>query len=349
MAESDRLRHIQTVCLLILTVIASGAALHWLRPVVVPFVLALFFAIALTPIVEVAMRRCRLPRPAAVVATLLLGLVVLGGLGFLVSHSLSELARNADAYGERLEDLLSGAVRALGLERFGVNPDAVTESIEVPAGSVQSLLIGTTGAVAKLLSDGVMVLIFLCFLLFGGAMALRHDDGGPVADAVRKTRQYVIVKAILSACTGVLVGLILWLLDVPMAMAFGLLAFLLNFIPSVGSILATLLPLPMILLTPEVSTVEAIFAIALPGAVQMVIGNVIEPRIMGRSFDLHPIAILMALIFFGMLWGIVGMFLATPLTAVTKVLLERSEMTAPVARLLSGRQHAETPPPTAGQ
>jgi AI-2 transport protein TqsA len=80
-----------------------------------------------------------------------------------------------------------------------------------------------------------------------------------------------------------------------------------------------------------------ILAIALPGLVQFVLGNIIQPRIMGKSFDLHPVVIMMALIFWGMLWGIVGMFLATPLTAILKIILQRSPQTAPLADLLGGR------------
>ena len=80
-----------------------------------------------------------------------------------------------------------------------------------------------------------------------------------------------------------------------------------------------------------------ILAIALPGAIQIIIGNVIELKIMGESLDLHPITVLLALIMWGMLWGIVGTLLATPLTAVMKIFFERMEQTAPIADLLAGR------------
>ena len=137
--------------------------------------------------------------------------------------------------------------------------------------------------------------------------------------------------------TGFLVGLILYLLGVDLALVFGFLAFLLNFIPSIGSIIATLLPLPIILVSPDASWTIAVLAIALPGTVQLVIGNIITPKVLGDSLDLHPIVILMALIFWGVLWGIVGMLLATPMTAVLKILLERYELTRPVARVMAGR------------
>ncbi len=80
-----------------------------------------------------------------------------------------------------------------------------------------------------------------------------------------------------------------------------------------------------------------ILAIAIPGAIQFGIGSLLEPKVMGRSLDLHPVVVLLGLIFFGMIWGIVGMILATPIVAVTKIILERIDETAPVAELLAGR------------
>ena len=148
---------------------------------------------------------------------------------------------------------------------------------------------------------------------------------------------------VVSAMTGILVGTALGLLGIEMALAFGFMAFLLNFIPNIGSIIATLLPLPIVLLTPGISTTTIVLAIALPAAIQGVIGNVVQPRLMSKSLDLHPVAVLLALIVWGKLWGIVGMFLATPLTAVIKILLEKSELTAGAAVLLAGRLGEPSP------
>ena len=89
--------------------------------------------------------------------------------------------------------------------------------------------------------------------------------------------------------------------------------------------------------SPEVTPLVAVLAIAIPGAIQLTIGNFIAPKIMGDSLDLHPVTILLALMVWGMIWGIVGMLLATPITAVMKILFERLELTRPVGALLAGR------------
>jgi AI-2 transport protein TqsA len=147
---------------------------------------------------------------------------------------------------------------------------------------------------------------------------------------------FIVTKTLISAVTGVLVGVTLELLGVELALAFGFFAFLLNFIPTLGSLISTLLPLPVVLMNPELSTTGAILAIAVPGAIHFAIGNLVEPLVMGDSLELHPVALLLSLMIWGAIWGIVGMLLAAPITAVLKILSERIEPTRPLGRMLAG-------------
>lgn len=334
----DPIRHeqrIQTACLLILSSVAIAIALWWLRPVMIPFVLATFFAFGLSPLIDFQRRYLRVPRPLAVLATLVIGFVVLSLLGGLISTSVRQLSANADAYQRQINQLLDMAMTVL--ERFDVNPVSAFGSLsEVPIKTVGGVLVGTTNAIVELLSQGLMVMIFLFFLLIGGATRTQ-PSGGVWGEVEYRIKRYIITKVFLSAVTGVLVGAVLTLLEIDLALVFGLFAFLLNFIPSIGSIISTLLPLPVVLVSPEISFTTAVLAITVPGGMQFIIGSVIEPKIMGGSLDLHPVTILLALIIWGMLWGIVGMLLATPLTAVMKILFEKMEYTAPIAALLAGR------------
>jgi AI-2 transport protein TqsA len=137
------------------------------------------------------------------------------------------------------------------------------------------------------------------------------------------------------------------LLNVEYAFLFGFLAFLLNFIPNIGSIIATLLPVPVVLLSPELSVTAKVLALALPAVFQFLLGNVVQPKIQGSMLELHPVAVLMALIFFGMIWGISGAFLAAPITAVIKIILERIPETRPMADLLAGNLDALNRPDNA--
>lgn len=335
---------VQTVCLLILSAIALGFALYWLRPVMIPFVLAVFFALGLSPAVDIQVRRLRLPRGVAVVTTLLLGGGLLAGIAALIQASVRELTANAAAYQERLAELITRAANLLPFETLGIDRPQLLDTIStIPVSAIGGMLLGTTNAIVDLLSSSLLVLIFMIYLLIGRETRdVKSDESGIWVEIETRIERYIATKALVSGATGLLVGGILAVLGIDLALVFGLFAFLLNFIPSVGSLIAVLLPLPVILVSPDVTPLVAVLAIALPAALQFAIGNVLEPKIMGDALDLHPIAILMALILWGMLWGVVGMLLATPITAMMKILFEQLEATQPAARLLAGR-FAEEP------
>ena len=325
---------LRTACLLAITFILVAAALHWLRDVMVPLVLAVFIMFAVTPLMDLQARYVKAPRGVAVAGTLVLCVVVLGLLGLLISTSVSQMASNADVYAAQIDKLTGRIADVLPLEKV---LDADEGAVLKPVGRViKDVVLGTMSAIGTVLQKGLLVLIFLIFLLGG------HKPGAaPTSATWREIKEsiqgYLITKTVVSAITGVLVGVTLTVLEVDMAVAFGLFAFVLNFIPNVGSIISTLLPLPIVLLNPEISATVAVLAIAVPGVIQFTIGNVVEPRIMGTSLDLHPIVILVSLIFWSMIWGPVGMLLAAPITAVLRILFSKLEVTAPLANLLAGR------------
>ncbi len=326
---------VHTVCLVILSTVAVGAALYWLGPVLIPFVLAIFIAEGLTPLIDLQMKHLRLPRLVAVVSTLVLGLVLLVLLTGLATASVSQLSANADAYAAQLGRLVERVVAWLPDQIAGISPEEEIQRLSSPSiKTVGSLLVGTSTALLGVLSKSLLVFIFVCFLLLGGGG--RGDATGVWGQAEASIKRFLVTKALISAATGLLVGLTLSLLGIDLALVFGLFAFLLNFIPNVGSIVATLLPLAVVVMSPETSASTALLAIGIPGVIQIGIGNVFEPRIMGKSLDLHPVAILIALIFWGILWGIVGMLLATPITAVMKIVFERFEGTRMLSDLLAG-------------
>jgi len=330
MDPQQREQRIQTICLLILASIGVALTLYWLRSVMIPFVLAVFCAIGLNPLIELMIRYLKAPRTLAILSTLIIVFLLLNIIAALLSTSVSQITDNAEAYQAQLARLLEWAADVLELEQLGqFNPAS-----QISVGRISSLLLSTTNAVLGIVSQGFLVMVFLLFLLLGGSSG---ESGGVWGEVESQIRRYLVTKAVISAATGLLVGTVLMILGVDLAIVFGLFAFLLNFIPSIGSVIATLLPLPVVLLSPDLSGTEQVLAIALPAVIQILFGNVIEPKVLGQSLDLHPISILLALVVWGMLWGIVGMLLATPLTAIMKILFERLELTAPLGDILAGR------------
>lgn len=317
-------RRIQTVCLLVLTAIAVGATLQSLRDVMIPFMLALFLALALSPVVDRLADRTRLSRGVSVGLTMLLGALLLVIVGGVVTSSLREF--------ESIGSLSAGddgnsAFDAL-LERFGLADDA--DRIEE---TIRGLLPRLASVLGVLLSQGVTVLIFLMFLLLEQGRPGRGDAGSMQGTVRNGVQQYISVKMVTSAVTGIAVGGILVALKVKAAVLFGVLTFLLNFIPTIGSVVAVALPVPVLLAT-DASLATLALAVALPGAVQFAVGQIWENKLLGDRFDLRASVVLLGLVFWGHVWGIVGMILATPIIAVLKTLMAGSELTAPVAALM---------------
>jgi AI-2 transport protein TqsA len=241
------------------------------------------------------------------------------------------MTANVEEYNKQFTKLTTNSVDLL--KTFGIDANELPGMLQQ---SARGFATGLISGIMSVLSNGLLVVIFMIFML-AGKSSPAAAPGSFREQVERGIKQYILTKVLVSATTGILVGLTLQLLGVELAMVFGLLAFLLNFIPSIGSVVSTLLPLPVVLLSPSLSVTEMVLAIAIPGGIQFAVGSVIEPRIMGRSLDLHPVVVLLGLIFFGMIWGIIGMILATPIVAVTRIVLERITLTAPVGRLLAGK------------
>jgi len=199
-----------------------------------------------------------------------------------------------------------------------------------------NVLGNAVGSVLGWFSSGLFVTIFTIFLLSGrNPRAIR---GGVAADVDQKIRRYIVTKVAISGVTGIMVWVCLRLIGLELASVFGILAFLLNFIPSIGSVISTLLPIPMALIQFRMDLFPSTALVLLiPGSIQMLMGNVLEPKLMGEGLNLHPVTIVLALAFWGLLWGIVGMFLAAPMTAVVRIVFMQFDMLRPMGELMAGK------------
>ncbi len=327
----------QTVCLIILTSIAVGAAMYWLAPVLVPFVLAVFFTYCLTPVIDFLQSHLKIPRALALVISVVIGIVILLFLGGVILTTVNQISDNMNEYLSLFKLMLKKIIDSLPLDTLRISRRDIYDSLyKVPQLAIGGILPAIVDATMSILSNGTLVIIFMIFIMIGRTPG--EEDGGTIFTEIEsRVKRYVITKVLVSTVTAAFVYLTLKLLNVDFALVFGVLAFFLNFIPNVGSAIATLLPLPIVLISVELSVTAKIMAIFIPGAIQFVLGNLVEPRLIGETLDLHPITILLSLIFFGMLWGIPGMFLATPITAVIKIILERSDTGIIIAEMLAGR------------
>jgi AI-2 transport protein TqsA len=320
-----------TISAVILAGVSLGFAFFFMKAVMIPLVLAVFLSYLIRPLVHLLEHRLKIPRGLAILLALGLSGAMLGILSLLISSSVKSLGPRLSDYQENLVSMGDRILAYLQSKGIPVDREVVlAELAELPVGT---LLSSVVDSLVSSLSNLFLVLIFVVYLLGGGSGKASKE--GILLEIDKKIRNYVTVKVMLSLVTGLLVGIILKILGMELAVVFGLMAFLLNFIPSIGSVFATLLPLPLAIMQFD-SGISIALVVLLPGTVQMVVGNVIEPKIMGTSLNLHPITVLLSLIFWGTLWGITGMILAAPITAVLKIVLERTETTKPLADLMAG-------------
>ena len=337
-------QRIQTICLLILTALGIAGALYAFSSVLIPFVLAIFLTLCLIPAVDVQMKWLRIPRRTAILTTVIIGCAILVLSALLVTAAANKILNSKDDYEKQFTQLLVKSRGILPPEWYTAdpnNPNALSDDhseplIRVPADTIRKVLTDTASSIMGLISNGLLVLIFMIFMVAGKG-TYKATVGSLWWEVETRIKRYVLTMMFTSGITGLLVGLILTILGVNFAWMFGFLAFMLNFIPNIGSVIATLLPLPVALIDPQLGIVSKVLVLVIPGTIQFVIGNILQPKMMGESLDLHPVVILLSLIFFGTIWGIIGMFLAVPITAVLKILLQRFGYTRAIADLIAGK------------
>ena len=175
---------------------------------------------------------------------------------------------------------------------------------------------------------GQAALIFLLwvYILSEKTERLMFGDGGDSGPGIlqeveAQVTNYITLKTILSFVTGLVVAIILLVLQVKLAVMFGLLSFALNFIPNVGSMIAMFLPLPIVIVDKNLEMWQKIGAFVGPAIVQGYVGNALEPMVFGKSLNMTPLSILMALVLWSALWGLMGAILSVPLLGIQKICL----------------------------
>lgn len=222
------------------------------------------------------------------------------------------------------------------LQKIGIDVKSLKKStITYMKSWVESIAVSTMQTALSFTTTSFFVAIFVIFLLAG------RDPHEVVKNVVyweieKKIRSYISTKLILSLVTGALVGITLSLFGLELAFVFAIMTFLLNFIPSIGSVIATILPIPVAFAQFSGSPGTIAGVILIPGAIQMIIGNGIEPKLMGEGLQLHPVTVLLALSFWTLLWGPIGAILAVPITAGIRIVLMRFESGQMAGNLLAG-------------
>jgi AI-2 transport protein TqsA len=327
------------------------AGLRAASPILMPFALAIFIAAVSLPVVN-GLRRLRVPAPVAILIVVLINAAALTGVGWILLLSATELRAQLPFYISRAVEL-EQALR-VRLLVYGVD---IGTSLRADLVEPQRILDYATVAAKKATSVATtvfLVLLYLVFILAESPTFARKVKTvlGPTARGVegaeatlREVQRYLVLKTVISLFTGVAIGTGAYLLGVDFALLWGFLAFALNFIPSVGSVIAAVPAVGVALLQLGPGGAAAMALVFL--GVNVLIGNFADPIIIGRQLRLSPIVILISLVFWGWTFGVVGAFLALPLTIALRISLEHTTSLSRYAALmgpLDGRARVSDEP-----
>ena len=322
------------VLLLLASTVLVFAGLYFARDFFIPVALAFFIAAVSFPIPN-WLREHRVPRFLSVLLTVMVVFAFLSGImvvGVLLINDLSEGDR-LQQYGNKIYEVALNSGAKLEEWKFEGAQDDIKKLLtpeEIGDYFKQNITI-LLGGVLDMLKSSFIVLILLVFMLSEARMFARRFESimeakGPnlqrMLSATRDIQKYLGIKTMISIATGVLAGLLCWSAGVDFPLLWGILAFALNYIPAVGSIIAGIPPVILALLMHD-----AKHAIALACGYMIIngfLGNFMEPALLGRRFGLSTVVVVVSVLFWGFIWGPVGMLLAVPLTMMVKVALDNS-------------------------
>jgi len=304
---------------LLIVIAVQGKA--FLMPLVVAALISVLVAAVAERIVQVTILGWRLPWWMALSFSFLLIALGTGVVVAIVYSQASDLPAAIARYTVRLDGLIAEFTEYFGEHKVTIASDVV-KSI-----NLQAMITGLIGSAGLIITGFSLVVIYCIFMISERDLFLKklhqifpkRDDIEAVATAIAlSVRRYILVKTLTSLITGFLSYIVLKWIGVDFAETWALLIFFLNFIPSIGSIVATIFPVVLTLLQFDTITPFLIVTLSIV-TIQFVIGQFVEPTLMGRSLNLSPFVIILALTFWGNIWGVQGMFLSVPITVVITI------------------------------
>ncbi len=320
------------------------AGLRAAEPIVVPFLLSIFLAIISAPPLFWLERR-GFPKWLAML-TVITGIVAVAlGITAMLGNSINDFSRDIPFYKSRLKEQFGGLVSWLSAHGVQITREQVLSYVN-PGKAIE--LVGEIfNGFGGVLANAFLIFLTVVFILFE-AHSFPRKVRAAIDDPEKKLERfeqftenlirYLAIKTLTSLGTGIAIGVWLAIMGVEYPVLWGLLAFLLNYVPNIGSIIAAV---PAVLLTAvQLGPLSALWAALGYLVVNIVFGNVIEPRFMGRGLGLSTLVVFLSLVFWGWVLGPVGMLLSVPLTMTLKIALDSSEETRWMAVMLGPESSA---------
>ncbi|MDD7578356.1 MAG: AI-2E family transporter [Elusimicrobia bacterium] len=327
----DKLAPINNICLMILAGTAATGILVYTKAMLMPFVIALFISMVAGTLAEKMKQKWKLPYVLGLVLSFASFLAIITLSVLFISSSIESFIAGADIYSERLGDTIDWFL--LSAQKYGVNMNAEFVADTVSKLPVFNVVKSLGGTLVSILTNLMLITLFLIFIFMGKAA---EDKPSLVGNIQRQISFYLIVKIFVSLLAAGFTWIVLTSVKAELASMLAVLTFVLNFIPNIGPFISTMLPMPVLFLQYGLDW-HILLALILLTAIHFVIGNILETKWLGKGMDLDPIIVIASLLFWALVWGIMGALLAVPLTAIIKMALERNETTKPLANLLAGK------------
>lgn len=333
-----------------LSVVVIFFVLIQLQSILIPFVFAMLLTLLTYPLIE-RLVGWKVPKSIAIMSVLILLIGVLFLIYILVATSSRGFSEGWGIYSARLASII-GQILSL----FGYTTDEILNLIDSEAKGLNltavfdaffssGIIAGLLGGITNFLGNVFIILLFWLFMSGGrDAFEKKLDrifegrEGRIMTSYARINKQvqsYIFIKTIISLITGIFTWLIVLLTGGDFAILWGILAFLLNFIPNIGSLIATAFPVLFLFLKFGIN-LNFIAGSILLIINQNIMGNYIEPIYLGRHLNLSTVFVLLSLLFWGWVWGLSGMFLAVPFAAICIIIFENIDPLKPLALLLGG-------------
>jgi predicted PurR-regulated permease PerM len=339
---TDRMPKAAQILMIIAAFVVVAAGMSAAKAIIVPFLLAAFISIISLPPLFWLQKR-RVPTWLALLIIMLVILSFLVLIAGLVGSSVNDFSSNVPSYEARLKVQTDAVVD--WLERIGVDTARLELDEVFNYAAIMKFVAGLLNELAGVMTNSFLILLAVIFMLLEASSipaklraAFRDPETslGHLKDFIGTVNRYMFIKTYTSFFTGALVAVFLAIMGIDYPLLWGLLTFLLNFIPTIGSIIAAV---PPILLTIVQLGLGQALAVTIGYVViNMVIGNIIEPRLMGRGLGLSTLVVFLSLIFWGWILGPVGMLLSIPLTMTVKIALDSSADTRWIAVLLGSEK-----------
>jgi len=315
------------------------------KSILIPILLSVFISIiSAHPIFW--LKKKKVPYGLAVLIVLLGFLILFVLFGGLIGNSLVNFTDNVPVYSANLKNMTTGFARQLNQWGIHIRSDQFLELIN--PGNLLKYTAQGLSEVGSLVSNTLLIMIISVFILMevrsfivkaNVIELVQHKSLKYLDEIGNSIRHYLTIKTLVSLLTGFLITIWLLIIGVDYPILWGLIAFLLNYIPNIGSIIAAI---PVVLLALiQLGAGGMIWTAAGYLVVNLVMGNIVEPRIMGKGLGLSTLVVFLSLIFWGYIFGAIGMFLSVPLTMAIKIMLEQQENTRWIAMLLGTTRDAK--------